>query len=177
MISPAEFVQRTVDFKALDDATRTVNQHEAVRKAVDLYVGEIERFWHNHGENRENEAALCHRDERRRSVCIRRSTSDYCSARFRPLGSPSTLSFPLPGMNSARLRPLESDLSFTSERVEQRPWDIRSQGLCVYRLLGNRSYFHASMIFFADSVYWNNASRFFARSAVRCAPRSLRSMR
>jgi hypothetical protein len=44
MVSPAEFVQRTVDYKALDNATRTVNQHEAVRKAVDLYVGEIERY-------------------------------------------------------------------------------------------------------------------------------------
>ena len=44
MVSPAEFVQRTVDYKALDDATRTVNQHEAVRKTVDLYVGEIERY-------------------------------------------------------------------------------------------------------------------------------------
>ena len=30
--------------KALDDATRTLNQHEAVRKAVDLYVNEIERY-------------------------------------------------------------------------------------------------------------------------------------
>jgi hypothetical protein len=44
MVSPGEFVQRTVDYTALDDATRTVNQHEAVRKAVDLYVGEIERY-------------------------------------------------------------------------------------------------------------------------------------
>jgi hypothetical protein len=43
MVSPGEFVQRTIDYKALDDATRTVNQHEAVRKAVDLYIGEIER--------------------------------------------------------------------------------------------------------------------------------------
>jgi hypothetical protein len=44
MISPGEFVQRTVDYKTLDDATHTANQHEAVRKAVDLYVGEIERY-------------------------------------------------------------------------------------------------------------------------------------
>ena len=44
MVSPGEFVQRTVDSKALDDATRTLNQHEAVRKAVDLYVSEIERY-------------------------------------------------------------------------------------------------------------------------------------
>ena len=44
MINPGEFVERTVDAKALDDATRTLNQHEAVRKAVDLYVNEIERY-------------------------------------------------------------------------------------------------------------------------------------
>ncbi len=44
MVSPGEFVERTVDAKALDDATRTLNQHEAVRKAVDLYVSEIERY-------------------------------------------------------------------------------------------------------------------------------------
>ena len=44
MVNPGEFVERTVDAKALDDATRTLNQHEAVRKAVDLYVNEIERY-------------------------------------------------------------------------------------------------------------------------------------
>jgi hypothetical protein len=44
MVSPGDFVQCTVEYKALDDATRTVNQHEAVRKAVDLYVGEIEAY-------------------------------------------------------------------------------------------------------------------------------------
>jgi len=44
IISPGEFVEREIDTKALDDATRTLNQHEAVRKAVDLYVGEIERY-------------------------------------------------------------------------------------------------------------------------------------
>jgi hypothetical protein len=38
---------------------------------------------------------------------------------------------------SARLRPLESDLSFPSECVDQRPWDIRSRGLCVYQGRGN----------------------------------------
>lgn len=43
MVSPGEFVERTVDAKTLDDATRTINKHEAVRKAVDLYVSEIER--------------------------------------------------------------------------------------------------------------------------------------
>lgn len=44
IISPGEFVQRMVDLKTLDEATRTLNQHEAVRKAVDLYVTEIERY-------------------------------------------------------------------------------------------------------------------------------------
>lgn len=41
VISPGEFVERTLDLKELDAATRTINQHEAVRKAVDLYVKEI----------------------------------------------------------------------------------------------------------------------------------------
>ncbi len=48
--NPAEFVQRTIDLKVLDDATRTINQHEAVRKAVDLYIGEIEH--HDRNEER-----------------------------------------------------------------------------------------------------------------------------
>lgn len=47
MLSPGEFVERTIDLDALDEATRTVNQHEAVRKAVDLFVREIERFDRN----------------------------------------------------------------------------------------------------------------------------------
>jgi hypothetical protein len=34
--------------------------------------------------------------------------------------------------NSARLRALESDLSFPPECVDQRPWGIRSRGLCVF---------------------------------------------
>ena len=42
VISPGEFVERSVDLKVLDEATRTVNQHEAVRKAVDLFIREIE---------------------------------------------------------------------------------------------------------------------------------------
>lgn len=42
-INPGDFVECRVDAKALDDATRTLNQHEAVRKAVDLYLNEIER--------------------------------------------------------------------------------------------------------------------------------------
>jgi hypothetical protein len=42
-INPGDFVECRVDAKALDEATRTLNQHEAVRKAVDLYLNEIER--------------------------------------------------------------------------------------------------------------------------------------
>ena len=34
MVSPGEFVERTVDAQALDDATRTVNKHEAVSRVV-----------------------------------------------------------------------------------------------------------------------------------------------
>ena len=37
-----KIVTRTVALKALDDATRTVNHHEAVKSAVDLYINEIE---------------------------------------------------------------------------------------------------------------------------------------
>jgi hypothetical protein len=44
MISPGEFVERTVDTNALDDATRTLNQYEAVRRAVDLYVTQVESY-------------------------------------------------------------------------------------------------------------------------------------
>lgn len=44
MVSPGDFVKRTVEAKALDEATRTINQHEAVRKAVDIYVNEIELY-------------------------------------------------------------------------------------------------------------------------------------
>lgn len=47
LISPGEFVERKIDYAKLDTATRTLNQHEAVRKAVDLYVGEIEHFDQN----------------------------------------------------------------------------------------------------------------------------------
>jgi hypothetical protein len=48
--NPGDFVQRQIDLTALDDATRTLNQHEAVRKAVDLYVQEIEH--HDRNEER-----------------------------------------------------------------------------------------------------------------------------
>src|SRR5574337_862648 len=37
LISPGEFVERKIDLKVLDDVTRTLNKHESVRKAVDLY--------------------------------------------------------------------------------------------------------------------------------------------
>lgn len=50
LISPGEFVERKIDPKELDDATKTLNQHEAVRKAVDIYVREIEH--HNENEER-----------------------------------------------------------------------------------------------------------------------------
>ena len=50
MISPGDFVQRKLDFSKLDEATRTINQHEAVRKAVDLYINEIEH--HDRNEER-----------------------------------------------------------------------------------------------------------------------------
>lgn len=42
-------VSRAIDSKALDERTRTVNHHEAVRTAVDLYINEIE----HHGRNEE----------------------------------------------------------------------------------------------------------------------------
>lgn len=40
-INPDEFVRRVVSAKVIDEATRTLNHHEAVAKAVDLYIGEI----------------------------------------------------------------------------------------------------------------------------------------
>lgn len=43
IVSPGDFVERKIDGAALDEATRTINQHEAVRKAVDLYVEQIEQ--------------------------------------------------------------------------------------------------------------------------------------
>jgi hypothetical protein len=47
IVSPGEFAEREVNCKALDDATRTLNQHEAVKKAVDLYLEEIEYYRSN----------------------------------------------------------------------------------------------------------------------------------
>lgn len=49
VVSPAEFVEKSIDLDTLDNATRTVNQHEAVRKAVDLYIAQIE----HHDQNEE----------------------------------------------------------------------------------------------------------------------------
>lgn len=48
--NPGDFVEREIDLKALDQSTRTANQHEAVRKAVDHYVSEIE--YHDRNEER-----------------------------------------------------------------------------------------------------------------------------
>lgn len=42
LINPGEFVEKQIEFKTLDDATKTLNQHEAVRKAVDLYIAQVE---------------------------------------------------------------------------------------------------------------------------------------
>lgn len=45
---PEEFVRRPINAKAIDEATRTLNHHEAVAKAVDLYINEI--LYHDHNE-------------------------------------------------------------------------------------------------------------------------------
>ena len=50
IISPGDFVERKIAHATLDDATRTENQHEAVRKAVDCYIQEVE--YHDHNEER-----------------------------------------------------------------------------------------------------------------------------
>jgi len=46
-LNPDDFVEKRIDLKQLDEATRTLNHHEAVRKAVDLYIGEIEHHDRN----------------------------------------------------------------------------------------------------------------------------------
>lgn len=48
--NPGDFIEKTVDLQTLDDATRTANQYEAVRKAVDIYIREIEH--HDRNEER-----------------------------------------------------------------------------------------------------------------------------
>jgi len=50
VLSPADFIQRTIDSTTLDNATRTINQHEAVRAAVDIYIKEIE--YHDRNEEK-----------------------------------------------------------------------------------------------------------------------------
>ncbi len=49
-LNPAEFVNRAIDVVNLDEATRTLNRHEAVRKTVDIYINEIEQ--HDRNEER-----------------------------------------------------------------------------------------------------------------------------
>jgi hypothetical protein len=49
VISPGDFIERKVSKSAVDEATKTLNQHEAVRKAVDLYINEVE----HHDKNEE----------------------------------------------------------------------------------------------------------------------------
>jgi hypothetical protein len=41
-LSPAEFVEYSVDLNGLDEATKVINQHEAVRQSVDLFIRKIE---------------------------------------------------------------------------------------------------------------------------------------
>src|SRR5665811_1695995 len=41
-VDTSAIVEKTLDAKKIDEATRNLNQHEAVRKAVDLYINEIE---------------------------------------------------------------------------------------------------------------------------------------
>lgn len=48
--TPADFTEKKIFANDIDEATRTINIHEAVRKVVDLYVGEIER--HDRNEER-----------------------------------------------------------------------------------------------------------------------------
>ncbi len=44
LISPGDFVERKIDLNTLESATKTLNQYEAVRKAVDIYIREIEHY-------------------------------------------------------------------------------------------------------------------------------------
>jgi hypothetical protein len=41
-ISPGDFVEKKIDLNELENATKTLNQYEAVSKAVDVYINEIE---------------------------------------------------------------------------------------------------------------------------------------
>jgi hypothetical protein len=42
IVSPGEFVEKPINAIELDEATKILNQHEAVRKAVDMYINQIE---------------------------------------------------------------------------------------------------------------------------------------
>lgn len=44
LINPGDFVERKIVLNDLENATKTLNQYEAVRKAVDLYIREIEHY-------------------------------------------------------------------------------------------------------------------------------------
>ena len=44
IISPGEFIELKIDLNEIDNATKTLNPYEAVRKTVDIYVREIECF-------------------------------------------------------------------------------------------------------------------------------------
>ena len=50
VVSPGDFIERVVDYNQLDIATKILNQHEAVRKSVDLYIQEVE--YHDKNEER-----------------------------------------------------------------------------------------------------------------------------
>jgi hypothetical protein len=50
IVSPGDFVECKVDGGKLDIATKILNQHEAVRSAVDFYVSKID--WHDKNEER-----------------------------------------------------------------------------------------------------------------------------
>ena len=47
VLSPGEFVEKKINDQKLDHATRTINKHEAVRKAVDIYLSEIDYHFKN----------------------------------------------------------------------------------------------------------------------------------
>lgn len=50
LVSPGDFVEKTLDPSVLDSSTKILNKHEAVRRAVDLYIQEIE--YHDANEER-----------------------------------------------------------------------------------------------------------------------------
>ncbi len=44
IINPGDLIKRQIDLQELDNATKTENLHEAVRKAGDIYIREIESY-------------------------------------------------------------------------------------------------------------------------------------